>query len=123
MSSKGNTLIKLNCNSQYNPIMKNGIFFLLVFSFIHTSAQDFPFWGKLKSGKYPVGYKDTVLYNQRELYNYFSYQGQKPYFISIWYPAQNDPKLAYMKFADYMGPVRSEKLAPVKDSLRRKYEN
>ena len=92
---------------------------LLLFLIISTrgSSQDYPFWGKLAEGNYQVGYSDTVVYNQDQYYSFLSYEGHKPYFVSMWYPIGEDIDSFTGVYNDYFSFKVSEDLKELRDSL------
>lgn len=104
-------------------LFKTTIFLLFLFGQITLTGQDFPFWGSLPKGKYIVGYKDTVLLNSESNFKYFEYQGPKPFFISVWYPAVENSQRPYMTFSDYMDYSRFPNEKVIIDSLKSKYNN
>lgn len=81
-------------------------FGILLFSLIIGSggaqAQMPPFWGGLQPGPYSVGYKDRVVIHPKEQFTYKDYTGGKPFFISIWYPAEAGEAPTPMKYAEFM---------------------
>ncbi|MBB2144200.1 hypothetical protein GM921_01770 [Pedobacter sp. LMG 31464] len=82
-----------------------------------TNAKSFPQWGKLTKGKYTVGYKDTVIFKTDEQFSYHDYKGQKPFFISIWYPAIDNKKIPFLHFKDYLEFTRKDSYGYMYDSL------
>jgi|GEM_PF-5422364 len=85
------------------------------------SAQDSPFWNGLSSGKYAVGVRDTVLLNAGEVYKFRRYSGAKPFFVSIWYPAVDDPSKPYLKYDQYTAFNHSKDLHAIISALRYRY--
>lgn len=80
-------------------------------------TQSFPQWGKLQHGKYSVGYKDTVIFKSDENFSYLNYNGHKPFFISIWYPAIDNKDRNFMKFKNYISVYEQDSYKQLADSL------
>ncbi len=80
-------------------------------------GQSFPQWGKLTEGNYSVGYKDTVFFKTDEQFSYYNYKNNKPFFVSIWYPAIDNKKTPFIQFKNYMEFPRQERYGNLYDSL------
>jgi pimeloyl-ACP methyl ester carboxylesterase len=91
------------------------LLFLLIS--IRTSGQEYPFWGKLEAGNYLVGYSDTIVYNKYQDYSFHTYKGQKPYFVGMWYPLNNDAISSTRVYADYFEFDVPENLKELRDTL------
>ena len=92
---------------------------LLFVIFASTSAlcQDYPFWGNLEAGKYAVGYRDTVIYNKDQHYSIDNYKGNKPQFVSMWFPLSKGTNIPTAVYNDYFKFSVSESLTVLRDSL------
>ena len=90
---------------------------------IECCSQVLPQWGKLKKGSYEVGYLDTVIFKADEKFSYYSYQGNKPFFIGVWYPSSSDSKVAYMHYKDYFNFQSKKEYAVILDSLKKAFHD
>lgn len=103
------------------------IFFLILISLLFNSTlancQSIPFWGNLTPGPFQVGYKDTIIIKQNESYNFYNYVGGKPFFISMWYPAENDTNIPYLKQEEYWNFSEKGETQTVSDSLKHLYQD
>lgn len=98
-----------------NTIKKNLIAFLCLNASI-SFAQDPMYLNKIKFGSYQVAFSDSVIVQKNE-------DGrEKAFFVSIWYPAQNDTSKDYMKYKDYWNFSAPDNLSGLKDSLQLKYQ-
>jgi hypothetical protein len=77
----------------------------------------FGHWGNLRPGKYMAGYKDTVLFKQDEIFTYRNFKSNKPFFVSIWYPARENARAPFMTIEDYLKYPKQEKYATLYDSM------
>jgi hypothetical protein len=97
-------------------------FYLTILSFLFSNflySQGSLYWKGLPAGKYAVGFKDSVILKNQEPYKYHSYNGPKPYFAAIWYPAIPDQKLSVLSFGDYFNFSEGKpELKIVADSLK-----
>jgi pimeloyl-ACP methyl ester carboxylesterase len=68
-------------------------------------------------GPYSVGYMDTIVFNKTEEYVFEDYSGPKPYFINIWYPADDTgiEAIHYKDMLSYNSPIIIKGLA---DTIR-----
>jgi hypothetical protein len=85
-------------------------------------TQHFPQWGKLPKGKYFVGYKDTVIFKYNENFSYFNYNGSKPVFMSIWYPAVDHKNVKFMKFKNYISVYEQANYKQLSDTLIERFK-
>ena len=76
-----------------------------------------PQWGQLQPGEYAVGYRDTVLFKSDENFSYFTFNGPKPFYVSIWYPAEEKQNKPFMKMEDYLNYPKNERYTQLYDSL------
>ena len=98
------------------------IFISLLFNSTLAYCQSFPFWENLTPGPFQVGYKDTIIIKQNESYNFYNYKGGKPFFISMWYPAENDTNISYLKQKEYWNYSATEGTQTISDSLKHLYK-
>lgn len=56
---------------------------------------------ELKLGEYSVGYRDTIILDPTELYQYESISIPRPYFTHIWYPCETKSSDRKMKYDQY----------------------
>jgi hypothetical protein len=54
----------------------------------------------LKYGDYAIGMIDTIAFKANEIYNYKSYNGDKPFLIKLWYPANKRSAGKEIRFID-----------------------
>ncbi len=94
------------------------IAYFILFTF-SSPAQPAKLWDNIATGPYAVGYQDTVIFDQSITYDLGAYHGAKPFFISMWFPAQSS-KGKHMTFSDYMGFDKNKVAAEVIDSVREK---
>lgn len=55
----------------------------------------------IEFGEYEVGYKDTIIYDSAEIFQYHTINTYKPYFIHIWYPTNKKLNSCIIKYDDY----------------------
>jgi len=96
---------------------------IIVLLSIELRSQSFPQWGDLKSGQYEVGYTDTVIFKSNEQFSYYSFQGNKPFFIGIWYPSRDGSTKPYMYYQDYFNFKSEKEYAVVLDSLKKAFRS
>ncbi len=63
------------------------------------------------SAPYHVGFVDTLLFNARQHYAAFGYDGPVPLFVNVWYPLTTDPGTTPLSYAELReraldGPLR-----------------
>lgn len=90
---------------------------LLLLTISISWCQNSPLWGDLNKGNYSVGIIDTMIYNQSQTFTYDTYEGHKPYFVSIWYPKEADHQNESRVYGDYFDFEVVTSLAPLRDSL------
>lgn len=71
---------------------------LFVYTLTHSQTNNAP---ELKFGEYSVDYRDTIIQDSAELYQYESINIPKPYFTHIWYPCETKSSDRKMKYEQY----------------------
>jgi pimeloyl-ACP methyl ester carboxylesterase len=74
----------------------------------------------LEYGKYDIGLIDTTIFSKNESYQYETYEGPKPYFVKIWYPAKNN-RYSKLTFKEYFKPCTDSSLFGLSQSLNLNY--
>lgn len=90
---------------------------LIFFAINRLWCQTSPFWGDLERDSYSVGFIDTLIYNPGQSYTFDTYKGNKPYFISIWYPVNAKSEGIDRVYGDYFDFEAPTSLNSLRDSL------
>lgn len=96
--------------------MKNIVLLLLSCYVLNGSAQH-SFYSLLPEGAYQVGFFDTLLLNQEQNYQQYSYSGAAPIFLQIWHPIDPSIKGKTLSYGDFRNRNLSKPLSIVYDSL------
>ncbi len=76
-------------------------------------------FGRSASGPpYPIGFADTLLFNERLHFEAFGYDGAAPLFVQIWFPLSARPETAPLTLAQLRQPRLDGPLQRVYDELR-----
>ncbi len=67
--------------------------------------------------KYHIGFKDTLLFNDRQLYTAFGYDGPAPLFVQLWFPLSVEPMTAPLSYAQLRERMLDSPLRRVYDEL------
>lgn len=100
------------CEQIMKILRSNFCLFIIFFCcFGNAFGDDFPMWGKLRKGKYSVGFKTTWELDYSRAYNatfsdktvYSLTKAPRPILINVWYPAVNSsgalmPQGEYLNF-------------------------
>lgn len=102
-------------------LISSCIILLLCYLPNSSNGQHFAQWGNLVKGEFSVGYKDTVLFKANEKFEYHDYKGQKPFFVSIWYPATDNSLDSFMRYRDYLNLPKFKVYEKLRDTLIKAY--
>jgi hypothetical protein len=102
-------------------------FIIIIIISIFSSAifsQESLYKKSPKTGKYDVGYTDTIIYKNNEQFSYNSINIKKPFFTHIWYPCQKpDKDTANFQYKDYWTFQSTEDEQILIDSMISTYYN
>jgi len=82
------------------------------------NAQPSKYWGGLTPGDYKVGYQDTIIFNSSHQYELNDYNGNKPYFINMWFPITNETGNR-IKYREYLTFDSIPEVQSLIDSIQR----
>lgn len=98
--------------------MKDNILgIMLMFIMTPLWSQKSLFGEDLQRGNYHTGYQDTIFFNESQSYSFRDYEGNKPHFVGIWFPLEEEPGSGKMVLQDYFEPDKAVELISLRDSL------
>ncbi len=101
--------------------IKSIYFFFLLLPALLCDAQN-ALYDVIKPGHFPVGFKDTIVFDSHFQYEAFDYKGPKPHFIKIWFPVTATPAFPqWVTVKDFFETNTSGKLATIQAELEKNF--
>lgn len=95
---------------------------LVLIQCIILNAQEDIYKG-LDWGAYQVGFRDTLILDEKYNYQSQDYNGKKPYFVQIWHPIYKREEPEYLRVKDFYSFQENADLKVVQEHLKEEYKN